>query len=255
MPDVPSSTLQSTRVQSPLVITLCTYNERDNLLPLIREIHQFAPDADVVVVDDNSPDGTGQLADELAAADARIRVLHRPGKQGLGSATVAGFRYGVEHGYELLINMDADFSHHPRYLPQLRACLDIADVSIGSRYVPGGGVVGWSWLRYLMSGGINAYARLLLGLTNRDNSGSFRCYRVSKLAQLDFDQVRSRGYSFQEEILYMCRCVGCRFQEVPIIFEDRRAGTSKINGKESVLALWIIARLAVDRLTRRRVTL
>lgn len=245
----------STSEPARLLVTICTYNERENLPSLIEEIHHFAPDAHVLVVDDNSPDGTGQLADELAAKDGRVHVLHRAGKQGLGSATVAGFRYGVEQAYEQLINLDADFSHHPRYIPELRACLHDADVGIGSRYVPGGGVVGWSWIRHFMSGGINFYARLMLGLPNRDNSGSYRCYRVSKLAQLDFDQVRSRGYSFQEEILFMCRRVGCRFREVPIIFEDRRAGTSKINWKESVMALWIIFRLALDRLTRRRVVL
>lgn len=236
-----------------LLVTVCTYNERENLPSLIQEIHQFAPDAHVLVVDDNSPDGTGRLADELASADQRIRVLHRTGKLGLGSATVAGFRYSIEHGYETLINLDADFSHHPRYIPTLRECLKSADVGIGSRYVAGGGVVGWGWHRHFMSRSINAYARLMLWLPNRDNSGSYRCYRVSKLALLDFDQVRSRGYSFQEEILYMCRRVGCTFQEVPITFEDRRAGTSKINWKESVMALWILFRLAIDRLTGRRV--
>ncbi len=243
----------STSEPARLLVTVCTYNEKENLPSLITEIHIFAPDAHVLVVDDNSPDGTGQLADELAAKDSRVHVLHRAGKQGLGSATVAGFRYGVEHAYEQLINLDADFSHHPRYIPELRLCLESADVGIGSRYVPGGGVVGWSWVRHFMSGGINFYARLMLGLPNRDNSGSYRCYRVSKLALLDFDQVRSRGYSFQEEILYMCRSVGCCFREVPITFEDRRAGTSKINWKESVMALWIIFRLALDRITGRRV--
>ncbi len=240
---------------SRLLITLCTYNELENLPALIAEIHQFVPDADVLVVDDNSPDGTGRLADEMAAKDARIHALHRSGKLGLGSATVAGFRYGIEHDYDQLVNMDADFSHHPRYIPVLRSCLDTVDVGIGSRYIPGGGVVGWNWKRYFMSSGINFYARLFLGLSNRDNSGSFRCYRVSKLALLDFAQVRSRGYSFQEEILYMCRRVGCTFREEPIIFEDRRAGTSKINWKESVAALWNIFRLGLDRLFRRRVTL
>jgi len=239
----------------PLLITLCTYNERENLPQLIPEIQQVAPDADVLVVDDNSPDGTGTLADEMAAADPRIRVLHRKGKLGLGTAIVAGFEYGIEHGYRQLINMDADFSHHPRYIPALRACLETSDVGIGSRYVTGGGVVGWNFKRHFMSRSINLYARLLLGLPGRDNSGSFRCYRVSELARLDFDQVRSRGYSFQEEILYMCRRIGCRMEETPIIFEDRRFGTSKINWKESVSALWVLFRLALDRMVGRRVTL
>lgn len=237
-----------------LLVTLCTYNEIENLPKLIPEIHQFAPDAHVLVVDDNSPDGTGRLADELASQDERIHAIHRQGKLGLGTAIVAGFRYGIEHGYETLINMDADFSHHPRHIPALRECLNSADVGIGSRYVPGGGVVGWNWKRHFMSTSINLYARLLLGLPNKDNSGSFRCYRVADLAKLDFDQVRSRGYSFQEEILYMCRRIGCRQLETPITFEDRRFGTSKIDWKESVSALWVIFRLAIDRIGRRRVT-
>lgn len=237
-----------------LLITLCTYNERENLPLLIPEIHAAVPDAHVLVIDDNSPDGTGDLADSFASDDERIHVLHREGKLGLGSATVAGFRYAIEHGYELLLNMDADFSHHPRHLAAVLECMESADVAIGSRYVPGGGVVGWNLKRHFMSRSINLYARLLLGLKTKDNSGAYRCYRVSKLSELDFDQVRSRGYSFQEEILYMCVRIGCRFAETPITFEDRRFGTSKINWKESVRALWILARLSVDRVVRRRVT-
>jgi dolichol-phosphate mannosyltransferase len=240
---------------SRLLITLCTYNELENLPQLILEIHGEASDAHVLVIDDNSPDGTGALADSLAAQDPRIHVLHREGKLGLGSATVAGFRYAVEHGYDFLLNMDADFSHHPRHIAALRQCMESADVGIGSRYVPGGGVVGWSLKRHFMSRAINLYARLLLGLRTKDNSGAFRCFRVSTLAGLDFDQVRSRGYSFQEEILYMCRRSGCRFEETPITFEDRRFGTSKINWQESVWAVWIIFRLGLDRITRRRVSL
>lgn len=238
-----------------LLITLCTYNECENLPKLVPEIHAVAPDAHILVIDDNSPDGTGQLADEMSASDPRIHVLHREGKQGLGTATIAGFRYAVEHGYHQVLNMDADFSHHPRYIPDLRKCAESAEVAIGSRYVPGGGVIGWNFKRHFMSRAINIYARLLLGLPNRDNSGSFRCYHVDRLAKLDFDQVRSRGYSFQEEILYMCRRIGCRFFESPITFEDRRFGTSKINSKESLVALWVIFRLGIDRLLRRRVTL
>ena len=236
-----------------LLITLCTYNERENLPQLIPEIHAAVPEAHVLVVDDNSPDGTGELVDTMGANDERIHVLHREGKLGLGSATVAGFRYGIEHGYDLLLNMDADFSHHPRHLADMLECMQSADVAIGSRYVPGGGIVGWSLKRHFMSRSINVYARLLLGLTTKDCSGAYRCYRISKLAELDFERVRSRGYSFQEEILYMCTRIGCRFAETPITFEDRRFGTSKINWKESVKALWILARLTVDRIVRRRV--
>ncbi|MBM3970187.1 MAG: polyprenol monophosphomannose synthase [Planctomycetes bacterium] len=231
-----------------LLITLCTYNEYENLPRLIPEIHAIAPDADVLVIDDNSPDGTGQLAEDLAAADSRIKVLHRAGKLGLGTATVAGFRLAIEYGYDQVLNMDADFSHHPRYLPTIRECLNRVDVAIGSRYVPGGGVLGWNWRRSFMSRGINFYARLLLGLRTSDNSGSFRCYRVAKLAEIDWKRIRARGYAFQEELLYRCRAVGCSFEETPITFEDRRFGTSKINWKESVAALWVIFRLGLDRL-------
>ena len=236
--------------RSPLLVTLCTYNERENIERLIPEIHQHAPDADVLVIDDNSPDGTGRLADELAGRDSRVRVLHRSGKLGLGTATLAGFRDAIEHGYEFVLNMDADFSHHPRYIPALRECMSRADVAVGSRYVPGGGVVGWGPRRHIMSRGINWYARTLLRLSTRDNSGSFRCYRVSCLARLDLDRIRARGYAFQEEILYRCRRAGCTFEETPIVFEDRRYGESKINHREAVTALWVIFRLGVENVMR-----
>lgn len=234
--------------ESRLLVTLCTYNERENLERLIPEIERHVPDADILVVDDGSPDGTGDLADRMAADDARIRVLHREGKQGLGTAILAGFVYAIDNGYGATIVMDADFSHAPRYIPALRETLRRVDVGVGSRYVAGGGVEGWGPWRYFMSGAINWYARLLLRLKTRDNSGSFRCYRVSRLAQLDLDRIRARGYAFQEEILYRCRRVGCTFEEVPIVFEDRRYGTSKINWKEAVAALWVILLLAIDNL-------
>jgi dolichol-phosphate mannosyltransferase len=145
-----------------------------------------------------------------------------------------------------VLNMDADFSHHPRYLSAILAAMSDADVVIGSRYVAGGGVQGWGALRHFMSGGINWYARLMLGLKTRDNSGAFRCYRAAKLRDVSFDQVRARGYAFQEEILYRLKRVGCRFTEVPIVFEDRRYGTSKINGREAATALWVIFRLGIE---------
>jgi len=235
-----------------ILVTLCTYNERENIGLLVPEIRRVLPRADILVIDDNSPDGTGRMADELAAADGRVRVLHRAGKEGLGSAMLAGFRDAIAHGYDFVLNMDADFSHDPRHLPAILDCMQRADVAIGSRYVPGGGVEGWSMSRHFMSQGINWYARLLLRLSTRDNSGAFRCYRVAKLAQIDFDQLRSRGYAFQEEILYRCRRVGCRFEETPIVFRDRRYGTSKINWRESAAALWIIFRLGLENLTASR---
>lgn len=241
-----------TDVPPRMLVTLCTYNERENLERLIPQIHAHLPEADVLVIDDNSPDGTGQLADRLAATDPRVKVLHRSGKLGLGTATLAGFRYAIEHGYGLLMNMDADFSHHPRHLPALVACMDRTDVAIGSRYVPGGGIRGWGLKRHVMSRGVNLLARTLLGLKTRDNSGAYRCYRVEKLRQLNLDAFLARGYAFQEEVLYRCRQIGCRFAETPIVFEDRRVGQSKANLREIVFALRDIARMALERLCGSR---
>ena len=237
-----------------LLITLCTYNERENIEGLIPEIHHHAPDAEVVVIDDNSPDGTGDLADAISGKDPRIHVLHRQNKAGLGAATLAGFQYAIEQSYDYVINMDADFSHPPSAIPRLRAAMDKADVCIGSRYIEGGGIMGWGWLRHFMSWGVNWYSRLFLRLKTKDNSGSYRCYRVSKLAELDFSRVRCKGYAFQEEILYRLRRVECRFAETPIVFEDRRHGESKINIREVFAALWGIFRLGVDNLFRVPVT-
>lgn len=238
-----------------LLITVCTYNERENLPLLIPEIFAHLPDAEILIIDDNSPDGTGQLAEEFAAGNSRVHVLHRTGKLGLGTAILAGFRYAMEQNYEFVLNMDADFSHHPRYLPGLLELMDRCDVAIGSRYVPGGCAVGWPFTRRMMSRGINLYARLLLGLRTRDNSGAYRCYRVSKLRELDLHLIRARGYAFQEEILYRCVRVGCRLEETPILFEDRLRGQSKINYREVVTALWVIFVLGLDRLRGVRVTM
>jgi dolichol-phosphate mannosyltransferase len=227
------------------LVSLATYNERENLPPLVNEIHQVLPHADVLVIDDNSPDGTGQIADELAGKDGRIHVLHRPGKLGLGTATLAAMRYAMEHGYELYVNMDADFSHHPRYLPALVAGMARHDVMIGSRYVPGGGTENWPLSRRLMSWGVNTMSRLLLRIPARDTSGAFRCYRVSKLRQVRLDHVISRGYSFQEEVLYRCRKAGCKIGETPIVFADRRAGASKANVREMIRSMATLVYLGV----------
>ncbi len=188
-----------------LLISLATYNEAGNLKSLVDTIRSYAPDCWIVVIDDNSPDGTGQIADELSSSLPRIDVIHRQGKEGLGTAMLLAMRYAIASNFDYLINLDADFSHPPRFIPALRDGMRDHDVMIGSRYVPGGGVEGGFTLkRKLMSSGINSYARLMLGLTSKDNSGSYRCYRVSKLAEINLDQVRSRGYSFQEEILFWC---------------------------------------------------
>ena len=236
-----------------ILITLCTYNEVDNLRGLIPELLTLVPAANILVIDDNSPDGTGALVAEMAKRDDRVRLLSRPGKLGLGTATLAGFRYAIEHNYELLVNMDADFSHGPKYVPQLIAATTEYDVVIASRYVAGGGVAGWTFRRKLMSQTINFWARFWLGLKTADNSGSFRCFRVARLAEVDWDLTVARGYAFQEEILYRCRQVGCRMTEVPFIFEDRRFGVTKINLKECIVAVWVILLLGLQRLLGFRV--
>jgi dolichol-phosphate mannosyltransferase len=235
-----------------LLISLATYNEAGNLRPLVESIREHAPAADVLVIDDNSPDGTGELADELKADLPGVHVIHRAGKLGLGTAVLEAMDFAVRHGYDYILNMDADFSHPPRFIPALVAGMRDHDVMIGSRYIPGGEVEGqFNLKRKFMSTGINWYARLLLGLKTKDNSGSFRCYRVSKLAEIDLGRVRSRGYSFMEEILFWCRQVGCRFGETPIRFENRRAGVTKINKAEAVSALKTLLGLGVDRVLGR----
>lgn len=229
------------------LVAIATYNERETLPTLVDAVREALPAADVLVVDDNSPDGTGELADELAAADPRIRVQHRTGKLGLGTATLAAYEHAIRENYDYLLNMDADFSHHPRYIPDLLKCMAAADVAIGSRYVPGGRIEGWGPLRHLMSRGVNFYARWLLGLKTRDNSGAFRCHRVDKLRKLDVQKIRATGYAFQEEVLYRFNRLGCRFAETPIVFEDRRYGQSKINLREAAIAVWVIFLLGLDR--------
>ncbi len=244
-----SDTLESrSRSEPSVLVSLATYNEAGNLEPLVQTIRQFAPHSSILIIDDNSPDGTGKLADELAKAQPGIHVIHRPAKLGLGTAMLEAISFAVSNRYDFLLNLDADFSHPPRFIPALVEGMRDHDVMIGSRYVPGGGVEGgFTFKRKFMSSGINWYARILLGLSSKDNSGAYRCYRVSKLAQIDPSKVRSRGYSFQEEILYWCKRVGCRIGETPIMFENRRSGASKINSREAAAALWILLQLGLGR--------
>jgi dolichol-phosphate mannosyltransferase len=248
-----TASMQVPAQKDSILISLATYNERDNLSPLIAEIHAVLPEADVLVIDDNSPDGTGQLADSLAAADERVHVIHRPGKLGLGTATIAAMRYAIEHNYDFLINMDADFSHHPRYLPAILAGMTRHDVMIGSRYIAGGGAVNWPLSRRIMSRGVNTVVRLLFRVQAHDTSGAYRCYRVSMLRKARLGHILSRGYSFQQEVLYRCRQAGCRIGETPIIFENRRAGASKVNPREAArsmaMILWLgtMALFGLDR--------
>lgn len=232
------------------LVTVATYNEIENLPRLVEEIWQVAPAADVLVIDDNSPDGTGRWCDEKAGSEPRLKCVHRAGKLGLGTAIITGMHYAIEHGYDYVLNMDADFSHHPRYLPAMLAAMEGGeggpiDVSIGSRYCPGGGTKDWPFKRRLMSWAVNMYARCLLGLKPKDTSGGLRCYRVSVLKKLDLGRIVSRGYSFQEEILWRLKGVGARMSETPIVFADREKGLSKINKQEAYSALRILWRLGV----------
>jgi dolichol-phosphate mannosyltransferase len=239
------------------LVAIATYNEIDNLPPLVDAIFDQAPHVDVLVVDDHSPDGTGRWCDERAAQDSRLRVIHRPGKLGLGTATLAAMRDAIDHDYDLLLTLDADFSHHPRYIPGLLRGMDASgagtvDVLIGSRYVQGGGVRGWPLRRRLMSRLVNGYARCMLGLSPKDCSGAFRCFRVGALKQIDLDAVRSRGYAFFEEILWHLQRNGAQLAETPIVFVDRQQGRSKINVREAASALWSIFRLGlINRFPRR----
>ena len=241
--------------ESKTLVTLATYNEIENLPRLLEEIWHCAPDVDVLVVDDNSPDGTGKWCDCRREEEPRLDCLHRKGKLGLGSAIIAGMRHGIDRGYDFVINMDADFSHHPQHLPALRARAESADepldVAIGSRYVRGGKIEGWPFYRYVMSRGVNLYARWLLWLAPRDCSGSYRCYRVSLLEKLDFDAFTAQGYAFQEEVLWRLKRLGARIGEVPITFVNRTEGTSKIDSREALSAFRVILRLGLANIFSR----
>jgi dolichol-phosphate mannosyltransferase len=239
-PSAPAAAAAPATREPRLLVSLATYNEAGNLVPLIEEIHRYVPTADVLVIDDNSPDGTGRLADELAAKDPRVRVLHRPGKLGLGTALLAAMNYAMEHGYDYLQNMDADFSHPPRYLPGILAGMHKYDVMIGSRYTKGGGTENWPFARLMMSQSVNMLVRFLFRMPVKDASGAYRCYRVSKLREAHLERTRSRGYSFQQEVLFRCHKAGCKLGEYPILFENRRAGASKVNTKEAVRSIGMI---------------
>jgi dolichol-phosphate mannosyltransferase len=221
-----------------VLVVVPTYNERDNLDPVLDRLAAAVPAADVLVVDDGSPDGTGDLADARAARDERVHVLHREAKSGLGGAYVAGFRWGLERGYDALVEMDADGSHAPEQLPDLLAALPTADVVLGSRWVEGGAVVDWPRRRELLSRGGNTYARLALGLPVRDATGGFRVYRRDVLAGMELGDIASQGYCFQVDLVWRAWQAGWRVVEVPITFVERTAGVSKMNQKIVVEALW-----------------
>jgi dolichol-phosphate mannosyltransferase len=211
------------------LIIIPTYNEYDNLRPLLDQIFTYAPISDILIVDDNSPDGTGKLADEISAQNPRVHVMHRTGKLGLGTAYIAGFKYAVEHHYDAAFEMDADFSHDPRYLPDFLRAIESADLVIGSRYVKGGGTPNWSLLRRFISGGGNIFARVMLGIPVHDCTAGYRCYRRQVLESIGLDTIESQGYAFQVEMAYRVYKRDFRIVETPIIFQDRRVGKSKMS--------------------------
>lgn len=234
----------------PVAIVIPTYNESTNIERLVGEITALPIDANVIVVDDNSPDGTGRLVDALAARDPRIHAVHRPAKLGLGTAHIAGIRRAFELNSDPIFTMDADFSHNPRYIPALLAGLEKFDVVIGSRYVPGGGMQDRSAKLRFVSWGANFSARTMLNLKAHDCTSGFRAYRRSVLESIDLDHVFSNGYSFLIEVLFLCKAKGWRFGEVPIMYEDRRAGTSKISRAEIYKATYTMLRLTWRRIRR-----
>lgn len=229
-------------------VIIPTYNERENLSDLVNQILALSHPLEIIIVDDASPDGTGILAEELAARHGCVHVIHRAGKLGLGTAYVAGFRRASELGAEWVMTMDADFSHHPRYIPDILRAAEQSDIVIGSRYVRGGGTRHWGWQRVMLSWGANTFARTVLGLRAHDCTAGFRCYRRTVLESIDLDRILSNGYSFLLELLYACQSHGWRIAEVPILFADRQRGASKISRQEIFKALYTVLRLRAARL-------
>ena len=230
-------------------VILPTYNEAENLERIVGAVLEHLPESRrVLIVDDNSPDGTGEIADRLAAADESVTVLHRQLKEGLGPAYLAGFRVALNGGAERIIEMDADFSHDPGFLPRLIEATERADLVIGSRYVPGGGITEWGPMRRFISRGGSAYARAALGLPIKDLTGGFKCFRRIVLETIDLDTIEARGYAFQVETTYRAIKAGFRVVEVPIVFKDRADGTSKMSKAIVAEAMW---RVPAMRLRRR----
>ena len=226
------------------LVIVPTYNEKDNVGPITAAILAADARVDILVVDDNSPDGTGDLADALAKAEPRIQVLHRQKKEGLGRAYLHAFRWALEHGYQFIIEMDADFSHDPRYLGQILTLAETdADLVLGSRYTPGGGTKNWGPGRRLISRGGSLYARTILGVSVQDLTGGFKCFRRAVLESIDLGAVQSTGYAFQIELTYRALKKGFRVREFPIVFEDRRVGQSKMSRRIFVEALTMVWKL------------
>jgi dolichol-phosphate mannosyltransferase len=227
------------------LIVIPTYNERDNVLAVVDRFLAAAPDTEILFVDDNSPDGTGALQDEIAAKNPRVHVMHRAGKLGLGTAYLDGFRWGLARKYDRFVQMDADFSHDPKYLPAMLA--SDADLAIGSRWVKGGGTENWGIGRRIISRGGSLYARTVLGVPFRDVTAGFACWRRRALETLDLDAIRSNGYSFQIEMKFRAQRAGMKVEEIPIVFIDRRVGQSKMSRAIFMEALGMVWKLRLGR--------
>jgi dolichol-phosphate mannosyltransferase len=233
------------------LVLLPTYNEKDNIEKISRQVIAIDPRIEVLIVDDNSPDGTGQIADRLSAENPRIKVLHRAGKQGLGRAYIAGFHYGIEQKYDYILEMDADFSHQPKYLADHLKNIQTCDISLGSRYIKGGGVENWPKTRWAISYYANVYSRVVTGLPVRDATGGFKCFRRQVLESLDLDSIRSNGYSFQIEVSFRAWLHGFQIRETPIIFVEREAGHSKFSKKIIYEAVFMVLYLGVQSIPFR----
>ena len=227
------------------LVIIPTYNERANRTELLGKVFQQGLDLEVLIVDDNSPDGTGELVDQIAAGDHRVHVIHRPAKLGLGSAYVTGFRFALERDYGAVFEMDGDFSHNPESLPVFMKELETADLVVGSRYLHGVTVVNWPLSRLVLSYGANVYSRVITGLPIKDATGGFKCFRRQVLEALDLSRVRSDGYGFQIEVNFKAWRKGFRLREIPILFVDRRAGVSKMSRRIVWEAAWMVWRLRI----------
>jgi dolichol-phosphate mannosyltransferase len=236
------------------LIVIPTYNEAENLEAIVSEINALPLTFDILIVDDGSPDGTGEIADRLAQGLPNLHVMHRAGKQGLGTAYIAGFGWALERDYAYVMEMDCDFSHHPRYLPSFMREIADADLVIGSRYVPGGDTPDWGFYRRVMSTGGNLFARIMLGLKTHDCTGGYRCYRRAAIEQVPWNEIGLEGYGFQIGAVYHIERMGGRVAEFPIIFDDRQLGNSKMSREIVIEAMKFVTRLALrgGRLRRRR---
>ncbi|MEI6210167.1 MAG: polyprenol monophosphomannose synthase [bacterium] len=234
------------------IVIIPTYDERDNVAPIAKAVFQNVPEADILFVDDNSPDGTGKLIDEMRLTEPRLHVLHRPGKQGLGRAYIDGFQWALANGYEIIFEMDADFSHNPNELPNFLRAVASADLVLGSRYAGGIRVMNWPLSRLMLSTGASAYVRLITGMPIYDPTGGFKCFRRRVLEAIDLTRVTSSGYSFQVEMTHNAWMKGFRIQEIPIVFEDRRMGYSKMSMAIAWEAIFMVLKLASRHGFRRR---